>query len=49
MCILVLDVFVLIGMYRMTFSEFAHLHGKNERFKANEKKRGRENPSFLIM
>ena len=38
----VLDVYVLIGMYRMTFSEFACLHGKDERFKAIEKKRERE-------
>ena len=38
----VLDVYVLIGMYRMTFSEFARLHGKDERFKAIEKKRERE-------
>ena len=37
-----LDVYVLIGMYRMTFSEFARLHGKDERFKAIEKKRERE-------
>ena len=42
MCISVLDVYVLIGMYRMTFSEFACLHGKDERFKAIEKKRERE-------
>ena len=37
-----LDVHVLIGMFRMTFSEFARLHGKDERFKAIEKKRERE-------
>ena len=44
MCISVLDVHVLIGMYRMTFNEFACLHGKDERFKAtcNEKKKARE-------
>ena len=42
MCISVLDVHVLIGMFRMTFSEFARLHGKDERFKAIEKKRERE-------